>query len=247
MKNRLLLIMLLSITIATFAQKGKKTGRYVNFKTFYTNLNNDNQIDTIILSSSLPDKKSFNRISILMSGAKKAVFNAKDEWWEIQPDFLTSNKSLVQSKNIFIKKTDIHTVVILSGGTDGAGYGGEFSIINIENNSINMVFDHGSDEMVGHISVDVEIPARLTDLENNGRLCFVYTGYHEMYKKAKGGYIGTYYPFYVFIVAEDCRYSEALSKTYNEQHYVYVDPKRKGQIEVFYPDNKKLKPRLWKL
>ena len=159
---------------------------------------------------------------------------------------MSANKNLVKSKNIFVQKTDLHTVIIMSGGTDGAGYGGEFSIINIENNNVKMVFDHGSDETFGSVSLDVEIPIGLTDLEKNGRLCFIYRGYGEFYKTVKGGQIGTYHPFYVFPITDECDYSKELSKAYNEQHYVYAGPSYNEKIEIFYPDNKKLKPRVWK-
>ncbi|QKJ30234.1 hypothetical protein HQ865_10815 [Mucilaginibacter mali] len=241
-----LLTAFFSIAATTFAQTGKKKVGYSTLKTFYIDINNDSKTDTIILSSSIPGKTAFNQIAILMSGAKRTFFKAKDQWAEIQPEFLTANKSLVASKNIFIKKTKLHSVIILSGGTDGAGYGGEFSIINIENNNIKMVFDYSSGESAGSISVDVEIPIKLIDLEKNDRLCFVYSEYGEFYKSVNGGQIGTYHPFFVFTVDDDCRYSEALSKTYNEKHYVYVDPKHMGKIEIFYPDDKKLRPRLWK-
>ncbi|MFD0750098.1 hypothetical protein ACFQZS_08095 [Mucilaginibacter calamicampi] len=245
MKN-LLLALFLTISFAALAQKSKKSVTYNHFKTFRIDLNNDDVIDTIILSSSLTDKSSFNRISILMSGAKKVIFTAKDYWAEIQAELLASNHNLVKSKNVFVQKTNLHTVIIMSGGTDGAGYGGEFSIINIENNNIKMVFDHESDETMGTVSLDVEIPIALTDLERNDRLCFIYRGYGEFYKTVKGGQIGTYHPFFVFPIADDCKYSKDLSKTYNEQHYLYAGPGYNEKIEIFYPDNKALKPRLWK-
>jgi hypothetical protein len=245
MKN-LILIIFLIISYKGIAQIAKTKVVYNHFKTFHVDLNNDNIIDTVILSSSVQGNASFNRISILMSGAKRIIFKAKDEWADIQPEFLGTNKNLVQSKNIFIKKTNLHTVIILSGGTDAAGYGGEFSIINIENNTVKMVFDYSVGDSVGGISADVEIPAKLTDLENNGRLCFVYSGYGEYYRQVKGGNIGTYHRYIVFTVNDECKYSEELSKAYNEKHYVYVSPTHKGEIRIFYPDNKKLKPRLWK-
>ncbi|HEY4325932.1 MAG TPA: hypothetical protein VGN20_18225 [Mucilaginibacter sp.] len=245
MKNLLLTIFLI-ISTAAFAQTHKKNVGYSHFKTFYIDLNNDNKIDTIILSSSLPDKTSFNRISISMSGTKTTTFTAKDHWVEIDTEFLASNKNLVKSKNIFIKKTKIHTAIIIFGVLGPAGYREEFSIINIENNNIKMVFDHGFGDHTDSIDVDIEIPAKLIDLENNDRLCFVYSDYKELYKSVSGGYIGTYAPFYVFPVTDDYKDNEALSKTYNEKHYIYVDSKHQGKIEIFYPDNKKLKPRLWK-
>lgn len=239
-------IIFLTISITAFAQTVKKNIIYNHFQTFYIDLNNDNKTDTITLSSSLPEKTSFNRIIISMSGAKKATFKAKDKWAEINQEFLDSNKNLVKSKNIFIKKTKIHTVIIISGGTDAAGYGGEFSIINVENNNIKMVFDYGIDDKADSIDVDIEIPIKLVDLENNDRLCFIYTHYGEVYKPTNGGMIGTYHPFYVFPVADEYKYNEALSKTYNQKHYIYVGSEHKGKIEIFYPDNKKLKPHLWK-
>ena len=243
----LLLTISLAISIVAFAQKSKKNVRYNHFKTFYVDLNNENKIDTIILSSSLPDKSAFNRISISMSGAKKATFKAKHQWAEIQPEFLSANKNMVQSKHLFIKKTNIHTVIIVSGGEDGAGYGEEFSIINIEHNNIKMVFDYSFDDSApDSVDVDIEIPAKLIDIENNKRLCFIYSHYNEVYKKVKGGMIGTYQPYYVFPVADNFKCSDSLTKAYNIKHYIYVDHKHLGEIEIFYPNNPKLKPSLWR-
>lgn len=175
-----------------------------------------------------------------MSGTKKIVFKAKGSWAEIDNWFLDSNKNAVKSKIIFIKKTEKHSVILLSGGTDAAGYGGEFSIINIENNNIKMVFDHSDD------TIDVELPSKLIDLEGDGRLCFIFKDFIELYKEVKGGKIGTYCPYFVYPVDNDCGLNKAFTKSYNQKYYVFAGFNNSEEIKIFYPNNKRLKPRVWK-
>jgi len=236
------LVAFLLVSVTGFSQPINKKATYKTVKTIFANLNSDNIIDTIVLSSSSPETESFNRISISMSGAKKKIFYAKDAWADIYDPFLALNKNLVKSKIIFIKKTEKHTVIILSGGTDAAGYGGEFSIINIENNEIKMVFDHSDD------GIDVEVPIELSELENNGRLYFVYTTLYELYeqKDKLNADIGTYHPYFVYPVDNNCKLNYALSKKYMEEHYVFAGYNYNEKIKILYPRDKRLKPTIWK-
>jgi hypothetical protein len=218
-------------------------------KKIFTDLNNDNIIDTIILSSSLEQNGSFNRISILMSGVKRKTFIAKDSWTIVDKWFLDSNKNVLQTNLLFFKKTDKHAVILLFGILDGAGYRGEFSMINIENNNIKMVFDHTDTGGV----YDVEDPVALTDLENNGRLCFIYKGigefdgYSNKISQEKGmPDIGTYTPYFVYPISDTCHLDKPLTKKYNEDHYVFAGYNYSEKIRILYPRNKKLKPRIYK-
>jgi hypothetical protein len=232
-----------------FHATGQQTKQVVPFRTIRTllvDLNNDKKTDTITLISSLKDRNSFNRISISLSGFKKKVFNARDYWTTVDSDFFVANKNAIHTKLLFLKKTDKHSVILLFGEIDGAGYRGEFSIINIEDNNVKMVFDHADD------NIDVEIPCKLFDLEKNGRLCFVYTTLHEydgfssQLNKDKGmPDIGSYTPYLVYPVTDSCRLDKALSKKYMEEHYVFAGFQYSEKINILYPRDGS-KPRVWK-
>jgi hypothetical protein len=242
------LFFLILCSLMGYSQAIKKKGHYTKVKTILVDINGDGKIDTIVLSSSLNIHVCFNKISISLSGFGKKIFYAKDSWTEVDKSFFASNKSLTMSNLLFIKRTDKHAVILLSSDIDGAGYRGEYSIINIENNIIKMVFDHYDDP------IDVEIPVKLVDLENNGRLCFVYTTYHEMIgfsnkKNERDGRddIGSYDPYCVYAVDDSCKLSERLTTMYNKEYYVIPGPgyKKYDEIKVLYPRNGG-KPSIWK-
>lgn len=236
MKKIFVLIFFLLAGEIGYCQQAKKPAVFKTIKSFFVDLNNDNKMDTIILSTSLNEKGAFNRITILIAGFKKKVFKAKDSWGTIDNWFLDSNKNVLNSKVIFLKKTEKHTVIILSAGTDGAGYGGEFSIINIENDSINMVFDHNDDE------IDVELPTKLIELENNGRLCFIFRYMGEVCGEKDDAIIETYHPFFVYPVDDSCRLNHRLTKAFNEKHYVFAGYKMDSKIKILLPLNKNITP-----
>ena len=237
------LLAFLIVYIAGFSQTIKKKIPYRTIKTIFADLNNDAIIDTIALSSSLNEASSFNKISIKLSGARPQTFFAKDSWTTVDKWFLDANKNAVSTKLLFLKKTDKHTVILLFGVLDGAGYRREFSIINIENNTVKMVFDHTDDGMF-----DVEHPITLTDLEDNGRLCFVYTqlGEFDGYDADLNGDIGTYVPRFVFPVTDTFKMDKVLTRKYNEDNYVFAGFKYSEKIHILYPRNKKLKPSIYK-
>jgi hypothetical protein len=238
MKKYLVLI-LLTTPLFAWPQRVKKNVIYKPIKSFFLDLNNDGKIDTVSISASaLETGYNFNRILIKLAGFPKKTFTAKDGWGDIDHWFLDSNENLVHSKQVFIKKTPLQTVIIVSGGTDGAGNGGEFSIINIENNQIKMVFDDNGE-------LDVELPSKLIDLKNDGRLDFIYKDLIQVYKAAKGGMIGTYMPYFVYPVTDTCKLDTGLMKFYNKNHYVFAGFKFSDKIQIYYPNDRKRKPRVW--
>lgn len=247
MKN---LFVLLLIAFAFNASgQNNKNHPYRPIRTIITDLNNDNKPDTIILISSLEERNSFNQISIRLSGYGRKTFKAKDYWTEVDPEFLAANKNSYQTKLLFLKKTNRHTVVLLFGAIGGAGYRGEFSIINIEDNHIQMPFDELNGDKG---ALDIETPVELTALENNERLCFVYTGLHEYdgfsskAMKDKGTPdIGTYVPYLVYPVDDSCKLNKLLSKRYMEEHYVFAGFHYSEKIHILYPHDGG-KPRIWK-
>lgn len=243
--KKLFALFFLILAFQVSAQQARKVP-YRTIRTLTADLNNDGKIDTIKLISSLKDWNSFNRISISLTGYGKQVFNARDYWTVVDSDFLVSHKNAIHTKLLFLKKTSKHAVILLFGEFDAAGYRGEFSIINIENNNVKMPFDELND---GNGGLDIEAPIELTDLEHNGRLCFVYTTLHEYTTKVtlgkKTGFLGSYTPFLVYSVDDSCKINKPLSKAYMEKNYVFAGYNYSEKIDVFYPDDNS-KPRIWK-
>ncbi|HZX58047.1 MAG TPA: hypothetical protein VFE54_04955 [Mucilaginibacter sp.] len=241
-------LILFGICLSGYSQSTKTAIHYRTVKTIFSNLDDDNKTDTITLNSSLKDPSSFNKISIKLSSGNRKTFIAKDSWTIVDNWFLDSNKNSVNSKLLFLKKTDKHAVILLFGGLDGAGYRREFSMINIEKNKIRMCFDH-----TGNGIYDVEVPTSLVDLQHNGRLCFVYQGIHEFdgysnksAEKLGKPDIGSYTPYFVFPVMDTCKLNKPLTKKYNEDHYVFAGFNYSEKISVLYPSDKNAKPRIWK-
>jgi len=248
MKYLTLFILLIS-TLCASPQSGTKHYPFRPIRTIITDLNNDNKPDTVLLISSLKGRNDFDKISISLSGYGKSVFKARDFWTVVDSNFLVSNKNAIRSKLLFIKKTNKQSVILLFGILDAAGYRGEFSIINIEDNRVKMPFDDLND---GESGLDIEVPVELSALDESGRLCFVYTGLHEF-----GGFsteemknkgipdIGTYVPYLVYPVGDSCKLNKALSKKYMDKHYVFDGFEYSEKINVLYPHNGG-KPLIWK-
>jgi hypothetical protein len=244
---KILSILLCSICISVYAQSIKTAVHYKPIKRIFVDIDNDHKTDTITLSTSLKEPTSFNKISVNLSSGVKSSFVARDSWTLVDKSFLDSNKNLANSDFLFLKKTNKHTVILLFGILDGAGYREEFSIINIEDGNIKMVFDHSNED------IDVEVPTTLTDLQHNGRLCFIYQGIHELdgysnkLAKERGmPDLGSYTPYFVFPVKNICKLNKPLTKKYNEDHYVFAGFNYSETIEILYPADKKKKPSIWK-
>jgi len=228
MKKYLIFLFLVSVFNA-FGQKSIKP-HYRKLKTIYADLNNDGKPDTIILSSSSIGESFFNKISITLSGLQKRTFIAKDSWTTVDKWFLDSNKNMVNTKLIFLKKTGKQSVILLFGELDGAGERGEFSIINIENNNIKMVFDD-------YGKIDVDSPTKLISLKNDDRLDFIYRNINEFDEQTKDAMIGSYAPFFVYPVDDSCKLNKTLMKKYNEEHYVFAGFNYNEKLRIRYPNN----------
>lgn len=225
-----ILFFLLIFSLTTFGQRS----HFKTIRKILTDINDDGKMDTIIVSSSLKENDGFNRISVSLAGFKKQTFIAKDFWTVVDKWFLDNNKNAVNSRLMFLKKTNKHAVVLLFGLMDGAGYRGEFSIINIENNNVKMVFDHSDD------GIDVEVPKTLTDLEHNERLCFVYNSIGELvgYDAKTNSDIKSYTPYFVYPVTDTCKLNKPLTKKYNQENYVFAGFNYNDKLRVLYPRKK---------
>ena len=63
--------------------------------------------------------------------------------------------------------------------------------------------------------IDVELPTTLTDLDNDGKLDFIFRQFGEIYQQIDSldSDIGTYHPFFVYSVDNNCKLNQALTKT----------------------------------
>ena len=231
---RILFLLILSfIRINTFGQKRP----FKPIKSIIADINDDGKTDTIILSSSLEGPATYNRISISLAGFPKKAFRAKDEWTEVDNEFIKGNKNSVASKWLFLKKTDKHIVILLFGVQDGAGYRREFSILNIENGNIKMVLDDTG-------KLDIETPLALTDINDDHRLEFIYKLTFQCDQILPKGKVCAYSPYFVYTIADTCKLNKPLMKAYNQKHYVFAGYGYSEKIEIFYPDDGS-RPSIW--
>ncbi|HVS93750.1 MAG TPA: hypothetical protein VHE59_17045 [Mucilaginibacter sp.] len=219
-------VILLVICMHSFAQLAKSTHPYRTIRTLVADLNNDSKPDTIKLISSIDGRNNFNKISITLNGDGTTTFKARDYWTVVDSEFLVKNKNAIHTKLLFLKKTAKHAAILLFGVLDGAGYRGEFSMVNIENNHVKMVFDALGE---GTSEPEIEWPVELTDLKHDGRLCFVYTMIHEMdgfssdEQRDKGiPDVGPYTSYLVYPVTDNCHVDKPLSKEYMEKYSVFA-------------------------
>jgi hypothetical protein len=208
---------------------------------FTTDLNNDQIVDTITLTSSTGDTATFDGISISLAHFKKQTFYTSTPWASVDDRFLDSNRNYLQTRKFFLAKGNLQSVLLLFGDLDGAGYREDFSIINIENNTAKLVLDQNQRKLF------IESPLFLKDINADGRLDFVYRQIFEFNGEPDtlNGKIGTYSPYFVYTVDGNCVLNKPLTKHYNEDNYVFAGLKYDEGIKVFYP-NDNSKPKLWK-
>ncbi|MDP4262116.1 MAG: hypothetical protein Q8941_06255 [Bacteroidota bacterium] len=204
---------------------------YNNHAIIVTDLNDDRREDTIFLNSSLDDQSSFNKITVSLAGYQRKTFFAKSAWAVVDSGFLATNKNSIKTTKLFLLKEKKRSVILLFGVLDEGGRD-EFSIITIGDNNVQMIFDDGN-------TIDVEIPITLGDINNDGKIDFVFGQYGEVYEQVDSlnAEIGTYHPYFVYTLDKECRLNKALMKKYNEDHYVFAGFDYSDKIRVLYPRN----------
>lgn len=192
-------------------------------------LNNDNKLDTITLTTPPVegDPGLFQTVTISFNGMHKQSFKAKDVWDFVDSSFLAGTKNEVPSKRVFIHKEPGQTLVLLFGYIYGAGRG-EFSVIRIRDNKVEMVFDD-----------KLDYPLRLIDFNNDGKVEMLGRDAGEMYMTIDSidAQVGVYFPFYIYSFKDSCTIDEAMTQKYNEDNYVWAGLKYSEGIKVAYPNN----------
>ncbi|HEY4150977.1 MAG TPA: hypothetical protein VGM41_18695 [Chitinophagaceae bacterium] len=219
----------LFINLAAFSQ----SPLYKSHHILLVDLNRDSIADTIFIMPDIHDRSTFKKITISITGYGRQTFLARNSWTNVDSAFLNRNINAVRTKKLFLAGNNNQSVILLFGELDGAGYRDEFSIINIENNKAKMVFDHTDDD------IDVEIPTKLADLDNDGKLDFIFTEIGEVYEQVDSlkGSIGSYHPYFIYTVDDNCRLNKVLTKKYNDEHYVFAGYEYSEDIKILYPRN----------
>lgn len=213
---------------------------------FIVDLNNDHLADTITLTTALTsvtwDSVYFDTIHIAIAHySTQTFFTDTVNRWTTMDDWFNNSSNVVPTKWFYLAKGKSQSVLLLFGGMDGAGYRGNFSIINIENNTSRLVLNQNERKIY------IENAISLSDLDGDGRLDFLYRQIFEYNGKPDtlDGKVGTYSPFFIYTVDSYCVLNKPLTIRYNKKHYVFAGFNYDESIEVFYP-NDESQPRLWK-
>ena len=191
-------------------------------ETIIIDLNDDNLLDTIILTtpSVEGDPGQFGKIILRTSNAGRHVFTARDIWDFVDTAFQARNKNAIKSDRVFVYKHENETEILLFGFQYGSGRE-EFSIIRITNDKVAMIFDNALQDII-----------QISDLNNDGKPEFVGRNVCDEVPDNGNSYIEGYCPFLVYTIDSDCKLSEVLSKTYNEENYVWAGLKYSEKIKV---------------
>lgn len=239
---RFLLFIFSAFSVLTyFSQQANTLTIPSKYKPLVTDLNNDGRLDTLVLGSSLTDTTSFNKITISITGFDKQTFKAKNEWTNIDSTFLKTNKNAIESRKLFLLKAKDHSIILLFGDIDGAGYREDFSIINIKDNKSTLIFDRTEKD------IDIEMPISLSDLDNDGKTEFVFRNLFEYYDQVDSlnADIGTYSPYLVYTLDNDFILNKPLTKKYNEDNFVFAGYQYSEKIKILFPRDGS-KPRVIK-
>jgi len=243
------LILLLFITSCCLAQTDGQNSAYAPLETIITDLNADNVPDTLQIylppaggyrstiktagADNAPDtlhknvpaeaqvKGQFTKITITLGGNGRNTFTANDAWDKIARGFLAGNKNAVTSNRVFVHKEADRSIILLFGFPYGSGPE-EYAIILVNGNKM---------EFLHHYRV--EDPVTFTDLDNDGHAELLCRKEPQMDTKTTG----VYSPYMVYTFNGLFTLSQALTKKYNTEHYVWAGYTYKKDIHVEYPSD----------
>lgn len=84
----------------------------------------------------------------------------------------------------------------------------------------------------------IEIPVQITDINNDGKTDFIWTGFREIEEHidSLNADVGSYTPYIVYTIGDTCTLNMKLSRTYNLQNYVWAGlDKTSNDVRVLYP------------
>jgi hypothetical protein len=127
---------------------------------------------------------------------------------------------------VFVYKSHGISLVLLFGYLYGAGRD-EFSVVQIKNNNLKLVFDN-----------KMEWPIQFADLNNDQHIQFIgEKSSSEVYEEIDSldAQITTYDPSTVYDIENDFKVDERLTEKYNSQNYVWAGTHPPKEVKVFHP------------
>jgi len=212
---------------------------------FILDLNGDDKPDTIALTPVATDTSIFTSVAIVINGYERKTFSVADTarpWTDFDYQFADSNSNAVHTRCFFLRKGRTNAVLLLFGLIDETSDREGFTVIKIEHNQARQVLDQNTQHL------DLENILFLRDLDNDGRFDLIcgHTIEFNGMTDSLGGLVGPYNPFYVYTIDDTCFLNKRLMREYNQKNYVFAGYQYSDSTKVFYPDDRSLKPRLWK-
>ncbi len=198
-------------------------------ETIITDLNNDDKLDTIILTDPpvIGDPGEFKKVFISLNGYGNLSIVAKEVWDNLDSLFVLENRNKIKSNRVFVFKNSKLTFILLFGY--GFGSGREFTVIQIKDNISKKIFDDQLDE-----------PIKLKDFRNDKEVELLGRNGGEIYETVDSldADIGVYSPYYIYNLNNNCKIDLELTKKYNEENYVWAGLKYSEKIKVLNPRKK---------
>ncbi|QNR25209.1 hypothetical protein [Croceimicrobium hydrocarbonivorans] len=191
-------------------------------------LNLDGLDDSIYLQSPpvIGDPGQFEKIRIQLSNGADFEFSNTEYWDWIDSTATKGLKNQLPSQRIFCLKQNQDHHLLLFGYPYGCCYP-RLSLISLKGDSLYLAYDQ-----------DFNIEA-ISDLNKDGILDIIgRENFYEIYGEldSLNANIGSYAPFKVISLKEEGpQLNEALSKSYNQEHYVYLGLEPDPNMPIAYP------------
>ncbi|WP_421750326.1 hypothetical protein [Croceimicrobium sp.] len=191
-------------------------------------LNLDGMDDSIYLQSPpvIGDPGQFEKIRIQLSNGADFEFSNTEYWDWIDSTATKGLKNQLPSQRIFCLKQNQAYHLLLFGYPYGCCYP-RLSLISHKGDSLYLAYDQ-----------DFNIEA-ISDLNKDGILDIIgRENFYEFYGELDSLHadIGSYAPFKVISLKEEGpQLNKALSKSYNQEHYVYLGLEPDPNIPIAYP------------
>jgi len=225
------LVVTLFLATTCIAQTNVQNIAFTPLETIITDLNADNLPDTlqIYLPPVEGDPGQFRKINISLGGHGRNTFTANDSWDKIDRSFTAGNTNAVTSNRVFVHKEGNKSIILLWGFAYGSGRE-EYAIIQVTGNKMEFLHHYW-----------LEDPVTFTDLDADGHAELLCRQEPEMDTKTTV----VYSPYMVYTFNGVFTLSQALTKKYNTDHYVWAGYKYNEKIIVESPSDG-AKPRIIK-
>lgn len=197
-------------------------------ETLHFDLNMDGLADSIYLQNppAIGDPGQFEKIKIQLSNGVHFEFSNTEYWDWIDSTATNGLKNQLPSQRIFYLKQNQDYHLLLFGYPYGCCYP-RFSLISFKGDSLYLAYDK---------EFNIET---ISDLKEDGILDIIgRESFYEVYGEVDSLHadIGSYAPYKIISLKEEGpQLNKALSKSYNQEHYVYLGLEPDSNMPIAYP------------